>query len=55
MTLYEREIITLVQGRLEGISMGINECLPIRNFLLDTCELIGTLLDEENHRGVQQE
>ena len=44
MTLEQKELLRIIQGRLEGMAFGLSE--PMQTFMLDTAELIETMLAE---------
>lgn len=53
MTYEEWSILTLIRGRIEGIGYGI-ENENVKNFLLDTAELLGEVLDHAQERGLEK-
>lgn len=49
MTLQEKEILRIIQGRLEGIACGVNND-NIERTLLDTAELIIDIIQEDEEK-----
>lgn len=49
MTLQQRELLIIIQGRLERIACGINDD-NIERTLLDTAELIMAILQEDEEK-----
>lgn len=48
MTLEQKELLRIIQGRIEGVACGVPD--NVSGFLFDTAELIETMLAEEEEK-----
>ena len=49
MTLEQKELLRIIQGRIEGVACGVPD--NVSGFLFDTAELIETMLAEEEEKN----